>query len=219
MDRLRILFLKGVAPVLALVLACVGFETASQNIMGWLLAVVGVGYMAGGLIYFQYYPDNGLINREEKGDRSFWLILPGFIAVFFGPPLEALYLPEVLPDGEEMQVGGIALIGSGVALRTWARLALRGLYTSHVQVSTGHYLVRNGPYHYMRHPGYAGFVLMALGLCVGYASVVGLVGLTFLLLPALVYRMRVEEGLLVQEFGDAYRDYARTTRRLIPGIL
>jgi protein-S-isoprenylcysteine O-methyltransferase Ste14 len=34
----------------------------------------------------------------------------------------------------------------------------------------------------------------------------------------LLYRIHVEEAALMQAFGEAYRDYSRTTKRLLPGI-
>ncbi len=214
------LFLMVVAPVLALVLSCLGVETGARNLLGWVLALVGVAFVAGGLIYYWTHRGEIPAVSEEKDDRSFWLILPGFLAVFFGPPLELLYLPEaeVLPRTPAAQAAGLALVGAASALLTWTRLALRDLYTGHVQVTAGHRLVREGPYRHLRHPGYAGFVLLALGLGVGYGSVIGLLSIPLLLLPALAYRMSVEERLLAGRFGQAYRDYAEGTKRLIPGV-
>lgn len=59
---------------------------------------------------------------------------------------------------------------------------------------------------------------MALGLGVGYSSIAGLVAILALLLPSLIYRIRIEEKLLAEHFGEAHREYARRTKRLIPGI-
>ena len=70
----------------------------------------------------------------------------------------------------------------------------------------------------MRHPGYTGFVLMALGLGLGYSSLVGLAAVPVLMLPGLTYRMAVEEKSLTEQLGDEYRLYARTTKRIIPGV-
>jgi protein-S-isoprenylcysteine O-methyltransferase Ste14 len=39
-----------------------------------------------------------------------------------------------------------------------------------------------------------------------------------MLLPSLVYRIKVEEKLLIEHFGTAYHQYMRKTKRLIPGI-
>jgi protein-S-isoprenylcysteine O-methyltransferase Ste14 len=38
------------------------------------------------------------------------------------------------------------------------------------------------------------------------------------LIPVLLYRIRIEERLLTEEFGDAYRSYRDATSKLIPFI-
>lgn len=225
MSRLAIFFLVVVAPALAICLALLGLGTLGENALGWFLLAIGVAYPAGGVIYY-------LIRREpfwhlagardpaheETGDRSFWLILPGFLAVFFASPLECLYLPIFLPRSPGMQIAGLGLILAAVAMRIWARVHIRSLYSGHVEVQAGHRLVQSGSYRFVRHPGYAGFVLMALGLATGYSSLIGLIAVPVLLLPGLAYRMQVEEVLLAEHFGETYWQYARRTRRLIPFI-
>jgi protein-S-isoprenylcysteine O-methyltransferase Ste14 len=59
---------------------------------------------------------------------------------------------------------------------------------------------------------------MALGLCIGYSSLIGLAAIPVLLLPGLAYRMNVEERLLKEQFGDEYRAYARGSKKIIPGV-
>lgn len=215
--RMRI-FLLTIAPALALILSSLGLETSRTNWMGWFLLVMGVGYMAGGIIYFWYRKGDVSILHEEAGDRSFWLILPGFITAFFGPPLEYLYLPETLPRQDWIEWGGLGLIGLGIILRFWTRLAIKGMYTGHVEIQEGHVLVQNGPYRFIRHPGYTGFLLMSLGVSVAYSSLVGLLAILVLMLPGLAYRMKVEEKLLSQHFGDEYLKYTENTKKMIPLI-
>jgi hypothetical protein len=95
MSRLAVFFLMILAPALALILALFGLETLWTNLLGWFLLVFGIAYMAGGLIYyfirrqpFWQPTSRGKAVEEKKGDRSFWAILPGFLAVFFAPPFE-----------------------------------------------------------------------------------------------------------------------------------
>lgn len=225
MSRLVVFFLLFVAPVLSIFLALLGLETLHENILGWFLLVFGVAYPAGGVIYyfirrepFWKSAGGGEAARDEKGDRSFWLILPGFLAVFFAPPLEWFYLPAILPRTLWMQVAGLALILAAVALRVWARAHIRGLYSGHVEVQAGHRLIRSGPYRFVRHPGYTGFLLLALGMAVGYASWIGLAAILIVLIPGLAYRIRIEELLLSEYFGEEYQRFVRKTKRLIPGI-
>jgi protein-S-isoprenylcysteine O-methyltransferase Ste14 len=68
------------------------------------------------------------------------------------------------------------------------------------------------------HPAYAGYLVMALGLSLGYSSLAGLLTIIILLLPSLIYRINVEEKLLADHFGEVYRQYIQTTKHLIPGI-
>ncbi len=79
-------------------------------------------------------------------------------------------------------------------------------------------LCTGGPYRWIRHPAYGGFLAMSLGLAAGYTSIIAGLAVPLLLLPGLVYRMRVEERLLIEQFGKDYLDYAARTRRLIPGL-
>jgi len=218
MSRKALLFLLIPSPFLALVLAWLGFATLRWNLLGWVLLLVGAGFAIGLPLLFLRQKSAPSAAQEERGDRSFWLILPGFLFVFFGPPVEFLILPETLPRSAAMQVGGILLIIAGFALRAWTRLAIRELYSGHVEVQETHRLVQAGPYRYIRHPGYAGFLLMALGLSVGYSSLIGLAAIPLLLLPGLAYRMKVEEKLLNAHFGDEFQQYRAKTWRIIPGL-
>jgi len=218
-------FLLVLAPALAMVLALLGLETLERNILGWLDLTIGVGYPSGAIIHFWICKkpfwqnrDGGNAIIEESGDKSFWLILPGLIAAFLAPPLEYLYLPAYLPRAGWVPYVGLTLILLGVAWRFWVRAAIKGGYSGHVQVTEGQHLVKNGPYRYLRHPGYTGYLLMALGFCLGYSSAIGLAAIPILLLPGLANRMNLEEKLLTATFGDEYRAYITRTKRILPGI-
>ena len=215
---LRII-LFGSGGLLALILGTLGVETAMKNFIGWFLVLVGVGYLCGGAIYLISRRSNQVsILREVIGDRTFWWIIPGFLIIFFAPPLEYLYLPEILPRNEFMRDVGLDLIGLSVLLHLWTRLTLKEMYTGHILVRAGNRLVTTGPYRYIRHPGYTGFILMAIGLGVGYSSLIGLIGLILVLVPGLIYRLKVEEKILLEHFGDEYKNFQNKTKHLIPGV-
>lgn len=225
MSRLVVFFLMILAPALSICLALLGLETLQKNLIGWFLLVFGVAYAAGGVIYyfirrepFWKASGKGGTIREEKGDLSFWVILPGFLVSFFAPPLEWLNLPGFLPRACWTQIAGLILILLAFILQIWARVHIRGLYSGHVEVQVDHQLVQSGPYRWVRHPGYAGFLLLTLGVVLGYSSLIGLISIPILLLPGLVYRINVEERLLLEQFGEEYIVYKKRTRKLIPGI-
>jgi len=225
MSRLAITFLIIVVPVLAICLALLGLVTIPTNPLGWFLFLTGIVYSAGIVIYtvvrrkrfWEAGAGEGTI-QEERGDRSFWLITLAMMAVFYLSPMEYIYFATWLPRTVLMKSCGVGLVVAGSALFVLARRTLGANYSGHVSVKQEQELVQSGPYHFIRHPAYAGYLLMALGISLGYSSLVGLISVLVLLLPCLVYRMNVEEKLLIEHFGDAYRRYASMAKRLIPGL-
>ena len=79
-------------------------------------------------------------------------------------------------------------------------------------------LVQSGPYRIVRHPAYAGYLFMALGLALGYSTLLGFLSTLLILLPATVYRIRVEDRLLAEHYGTQFEEYAQKKKRLLPGI-
>jgi len=86
-----------------------------------------------------------------------------------------------------------------------------------IQRERGQTVVTTGPYAVVRHPMYAGGLVMFLGMPLQLGSWLGLVtGLLFI--PLLAFRIPMEERMLRAEL-EGYDDYARRVRwRLIPRI-
>jgi protein-S-isoprenylcysteine O-methyltransferase Ste14 len=78
-------------------------------------------------------------------------------------------------------------------------------------------LARTGPYARIRHPQYAGFVLIMLGFLLQWPTLVALV-----MFPILVFMYvrlaRREERDALAEFGDEYRRYMTRTPAFIPRL-
>jgi protein-S-isoprenylcysteine O-methyltransferase len=113
---------------------------------------------------------------------------------------------------------GIALILAGVAVRWTAILTLRRYFTVNVAIQEGHELIDRGIYAVVRHPAYSGSLLSFIGLGFGFENWLSLALVLVAALVGFSYRIRVEEQVLIAHFGDRYRDYARRTKRLIPGV-
>lgn len=77
-------------------------------------------------------------------------------------------------------------------------------------------LVEHGVYRRVRHPIYAGLVLLALGWSLARGSAVGL-GLTLVLAVYLDLKARREEAMLAAAF-PGYGTYRDRTKRFIPGV-
>lgn len=225
MSRFAVFFLVVITLGLAILLALLGAATIQSNLLGWFLLISGLVYFFGVIIVYWirrrrfWRPQSkGEIIKEENNDRSFWLIVIGMISAFYLPPIEYLFLPAILLRVEWMQATGLTLIVLGSAIFIWARRTLGKFYSGHVSVIEGQLLVQSGPYRFIRHPAYAGYILIALGLSLGYSSIAGLAAILFLLLPSVIYRIGVEDKLLAEHFGAQFNEYAVKVARLIPGI-
>lgn len=82
----------------------------------------------------------------------------------------------------------------------------------------GHKLATSGPYAYVRHPIYSGMLgmLLATGLAVSHwaALVAGLI----VFFVGTIIRIRREEKLLREAFGDEFENYARRVPAIVPGL-
>jgi protein-S-isoprenylcysteine O-methyltransferase Ste14 len=77
----------------------------------------------------------------------------------------------------------------GLAIRIWAIVTLGQAFRTTVEVDRGQAVISTGPYARIRHPSYAGLLLIL-----------------------------VEEAELTRVLGDTYRRYQQHTKRLIPGL-
>lgn len=225
MSRAAIFFLAVVTLGLAVLLSLLGWATMQSNLLGWFLLLTGLIYFFGVVIIYWicgirfWRPQSeGEIMKEERDDWSFWFIVIGMVAGFYLPSIEYLFFTALLPRGLWIQIVSLLLIFFGSVLFIWARRTLGKFYSGHVSVIDGQQLVQKGPYHFIRHPAYAGYLLITFGLALGYSSLAGFASILFLLLPAVIYRIRVEDKLLAEHFGLKFYEYAATVTRLIPGV-
>ncbi|MFC4910197.1 methyltransferase family protein [Actinomadura gamaensis] len=113
---------------------------------------------------------------------------------------------------------GVAVVVCGLALRAWGMATLGRFYTRTLRVTDDQRVVQDGPYRAVRHPGYAGSLLVWAGYCLGVGNWIAFIVVTALMVLAYSYRIRSEERMLTDTFGDAYREYQQHTARLIPFV-
>jgi protein-S-isoprenylcysteine O-methyltransferase Ste14 len=78
-----------------------------------------------------------------------------------------------------------------------------------------HVLVRNGPYRYVRHPIYTAALTFMITLALATAN--WLILLPMIAGSVLIYaQVGREEAILIDRFGNEYREYMNQTPRIIP---
>lgn len=110
---------------------------------------------------------------------------------------------------------GLALIVPGLALLLIAAATLRRSYSATLIIREDHRLITHGIYRLVRHPIYLGAIMVCIGVPVYVSSLYGIVPMS-LLIPLFLHRIKVEERMLADEYGDAYRGYRKATSKLIP---
>jgi protein-S-isoprenylcysteine O-methyltransferase Ste14 len=116
-----------------------------------------------------------------------------------------------------VQIVGLVLFVSGLALAVWARICLGRNWGMPMSQRAEPELVTSGPYRLVRHPIYSGILLAVLGsaLC---TSLFWLVALA-LLGAYFIYSARVEERTMTGTFPSQYPGYMARTKMLIPFVL
>jgi len=112
---------------------------------------------------------------------------------------------------------GLALIVIGLTIQLVAQVTLWRFYSSTLVIREDHQLITHGIYRLTRHPIYLGNIMFFIGVPVYVSSLYGLLTMSALI-PVFLSRIRIEERLLTDEFGDAHRTYKEATSKLIPFI-
>jgi protein-S-isoprenylcysteine O-methyltransferase Ste14 len=117
---------------------------------------------------------------------------------------------------------GIVLLVIGGTLRIISRRALLKagfgiLSSSRLQIVEDQQLVTNGVYRYIRHPLYLGEICRNFGFAILLSSLYGL-AVIFLGNIFLLFRIEIEEIMLIDEFGHKYEEYMKRTNKLFPYI-
>ncbi len=116
-----------------------------------------------------------------------------------------------------VQAPGAALLVLATLFTLWARFALGTMWSSMPQAKAGHELRTDGPYGVTRHPIYTGILGMLLA-----SLLVGGIGqwaaLVVLGAVMMLFKIPAEEKLMLETFGDRYRQYQQRVPQVIPGI-
>ena len=126
--------------------------------------------------------------------------------------------PGTMPGMPAVAWVGVSLGGLGLLIRLWAVLTLRQRYTRTLLVHEGHTIERRGPYRFVRHPGYLGSLLCLNGIALASDSATIFAASIATTFAAYVYRIRVEDMMLVAAFGASYENYRREVGALLPFV-
>lgn len=130
--------------------------------------------------------------------------------------LSGLLIPGCHKEFGLVPISGILIFTVMIAFRLYAINHLGQYYSHRVRIKEEHKIVDTGPYNYVRHPAYTGMILGHLGFTLFFFNYWTLGIWALFHVPAVVYRILVEERALFELPG--YPEYAAKRKRILPLI-
>jgi len=117
----------------------------------------------------------------------------------------------------EIRVLGVFLGAVSILCVLWVHRTLAGSFSATLEVYEDHQLITAGPYTRVRHPLYSAHTLFNVGMVLVSANWILLLFL-IIAIPFTYWRLSKEEAMLIEQFGDQYREYIKRTGRLFPKL-
>jgi protein-S-isoprenylcysteine O-methyltransferase Ste14 len=141
------------------------------------------------------------------------LVIPAlYVLTGFPASLDRPFIPAIAWLGLVPLIGALWLFR-----RSHADLGRNWSIT--LQVRDRHVLVKTGVYRLIRHPMYSSFFLLGLTQMLLLPN--WLTGVSGVLGAGVLFTFRVfrEERMMLESFGEQYRDYMTHTKRIVPWII
>jgi len=160
------------------------------------------------------------VRRQPSGARLFYIVLAltGFTLLGSHWFEYGWFTVRFVSQSRTVGLVGLGVTIAGCLFAIWARLTLGSNWSGQATVKAGHVLVTTGPYALARHPIYTGLLTASLGTALAIGEMRCIFGLIIIVL-ALMIKMSQEERLMLQTFPQAYPQYRRRVKALIPGLL
>src|SRR5450755_3254480 len=192
---------------------------------GWIDLILLYGWLLVGIVLLLKYNPGLLQERvsisqpnQKAWDKVFILLFElFFFAWLVLMPLDAVRFHWSLMPLLLQVVGAVALMGSFLLISLTFRENSFLSPTVRIQEERGQTVISTGPYQYVRHPMYAGGLLLFLGTSLLLGSWYGLL-LVLVMMPGLAVRAVLEERVLREELPGYAAYMAQVKYRLIPYV-
>ena len=173
----------------------------------------------------KYLAKHGIVIVREYIRRDIIYFLIPWIAVWaLGLMFSVrVILPNLIRNPQNLlmlsvyNIVGLIISSTGFSIMITGHVTLRQSYSSMLIIKKGQKLRTHGIYRFTRNPIYFGFILVAIGIPIFTLSLYGFL-VMLLEVPICLSRIRIEQKMLIEEFGDEYRKYMKTTKRLFPFV-
>ena len=152
--------------------------------------------------------------KDKKSLVLFWITIPLSLTIGFFTANRQ----EWNTLNYSIALFGLSIFMIGIVIRWISIIQLNKEFTVDVAITKNHNLKTDGLYKSLRHPSYLGLLLICFGLSIAMNSIISLIVITIPILLAIIYRMKIEEAILIKEFGKIYENYRIKTYKIIPKL-
>ena len=158
---------------------------------------------------------------EHETPLSIGLLILGGFFLMIGVVIYAFYMPlfpwSQIPLPDLVQWIGVIMGAITIPLIAWVHWVLGRALSKSLTIQEDHQLVTTGPYRWIRHPMYTVFIFYFLSLFLVSMNLFLLI-VWIIMMITFIIRIPKEEQMLIDQFGEAYRDYMQRTGRLFPRL-
>ena len=126
---------------------------------------------------------------------------------------ESSWMSLSLPNWLRWMGVGLGIVS--LTLLFWVHDTLREFWSTTLRIQDRHDLITEGPYRWVRHPMYSALRLLFFGLSL-ISAVWPLLVLAVVMVPFFNRVVGKEEAMMIEQFGNEYRNYMGRTGRFLP---
>ena len=218
--RVRNVIIRMIISIIILVyISYLAWKTLPQSDFIILMVFFAL-FLGGSIIETLIYKDPDSLALEDDDRRSYlYLQLSSLLALFYALiDFLEYHLTRLVSFEPWVIYLGFLLFIINAILRYHAITTLGKYYNPRVAIYQEHSLITAGIYQKIRHPMYLSALLNVIAIALIFSSWGTLVIMLFAVLPAVIYRINIEEEFLLNHLGNEYRKYLEQSKKMIPGI-
>lgn len=159
---------------------------------------------------------NFVVEKKSKGD----IILLTFDGIGMIIPLVYVFSSwlDFADYSLPVWVGwlGVVLFADAILILYFSHAHLGSNWSPVLGIKKEHTLITSGIYKYIRHPMYAAHILWAIAQILMLHNWIAGYSFIVVMIPHYLLRVGKEEQMMVEQFGERYREYMKSSGRIFP---
>lgn len=156
--------------------------------------------------------------RKKEGEifyKTSYLIMAGVYILLLISAVGEYFLiyrkPNIL-----LSMIGVGLYILGHLLRNWSIQTMEENWSLQIEIRKEQRLVKEGPYQWVRHPGYLAVIFKGVGFTLIPNSHYTLLYALLVYIPVVLIRAWLEEKILIEYLGSSYLEYRKEVYGFLP---